>query len=86
MLEKNQIYEATITDYTTEGQGIAHIDGITVFIPNAIVGERVRVRIETLRKTWAAGNLPTGSTGNARWPSSAAAVISGTWTTGRKPD
>ena len=27
MLEKNQIYEATITDYTTEGQGIAHIDG-----------------------------------------------------------
>ena len=57
MLEKNQIYEATITDYTTEGQGIAHIDGITVFIPNAIVGERVRVRIETLRKTWAAGKM-----------------------------
>ena len=57
MLEKNQIYEATITDYTTEGQGIAHIDGITVFIPNAIVGERVRVRIETLRKTWAAGKI-----------------------------
>ena len=57
MLEKNQIYETTVTDYTTEGQGIAHIDGITVFIPNAIVGERVRVRIETLRKTWAAGKI-----------------------------
>ena len=25
MLEKNQIYETTVTDYTTEGQGIAHI-------------------------------------------------------------
>ncbi len=57
MLEKNGIYEAVITDYTAEGQGIAHIDGITVFIPNAIAGERVRVRIETLRKTWAAGKI-----------------------------
>lgn len=57
MLEKNQIYEAVITDYTTEGQGIAHIEGITVFIPNAIAGEWVKVRIETLRKTWAAGKI-----------------------------
>lgn len=57
MLEKNRIYEAVITDYTTEGQGIAHIEGITVFIPNAIAGERVKVRIETLRKTWAAGKI-----------------------------
>lgn len=57
MLNKNEIYEAQITDYTTEGQGIAHIDGITVFIPNAIVGEKVLVRIETLRKTWASGKI-----------------------------
>ena len=57
MLEKNQIYETVITDYTTEGQGVAHIDGITVFIPNAIAGERVRIRIETVRKTWAAGKI-----------------------------
>ncbi len=57
MLEKNQIYETVITDYTTEGQGIAHIDGVTVFIPNAIAGERVRIRIETVRKTWAAGKI-----------------------------
>lgn len=57
MLEKNQIYETVITDYTAEGQGIAHIDGITVFIPNAICGERVRVRIELVRKTWASGKI-----------------------------
>ena len=57
MLEKNQIYETVITDYTTEGQGIAHIDGITVFIPNAIAGERVCIRIETVRRTWAAGKI-----------------------------
>ena len=57
MLIKNQIYETTICDYTAEGQGIARIDGCVVFIPNAIVGERCRVRIEKAQKTWAAGKL-----------------------------
>lgn len=57
MLIKNQIYEATITDYTTEGQGVAHIEGCAVFIPNAIAGEKVLVRIEKARKTWAAGKI-----------------------------
>ncbi len=57
MLIKNQIYEAQITDYTAEGQGVAKIEGCAVFIPNAIAGERVRVRIEKAQKTWAAGKL-----------------------------
>ena len=57
MLIKNQIYEAVITDYTAEGQGVAHIEGCAVFIPNAIAGERVRVRIEKAQKTWAAGKI-----------------------------
>ena len=57
MLTKNQIYEAVITDYTTDGQGIAHIEGCAVFVPNAIAGERVRLRIELVRKTWAAGKM-----------------------------
>ena len=47
MLIKNQIYETKITDYTTEGQGIAHIEGCAVFIPNAVAGETCRVRIES---------------------------------------
>ena len=57
MLIKNQVYEATVTDYTTEGQGIAHIEGCAVFIPNAVAGETCRVRIELVRKTWAAGKI-----------------------------
>ena len=65
MLLKNQVYEAEITDYTTEGQGIAHIEGCAVFIPNAIAGEKVLVRIpgkpghrEKSWKFWK--NPPTG--------------------------
>ena len=57
MLIKNQIYEAVICDYTAEGQGVAKIEGCAVFIPNAIWGERVRVRIEKAQKTWAAGKI-----------------------------
>ena len=57
MLIKNQIYEAVVTDYTAEGQGVAHIEGCAVFIPNAIRGEKYMVRIEKAQKTWAAGKI-----------------------------
>ena len=57
MLVKNEIYEALITDYTAEGQAVARIEGCAVFIPNAIVGERHRVRITKVGKTWAAGKI-----------------------------
>ena len=57
MLEKNKIYEATISDYTAEGQGVARVEGCVVFVPNAILGEKCQVRIETAKKTWAAGRI-----------------------------
>ena len=57
MLIKNQVYETVVTDYTSEGQGVAHIEGCADFIPNAIAGERLMVRIEKAQKTWAAGKI-----------------------------
>ncbi len=57
MLTKNEIYEAAICDYTSEGQGVAKIDGCSVFIPNAIYGEKCRIRIEKAQKTWATGKI-----------------------------
>ena len=57
MLEKNREYEALVTDYTAQGQGIAHIEGCAVFLPNAVAGERVLVRVEKANKTWAAGKI-----------------------------
>ena len=57
MLNKNEIYETVITDYTAEGQGVAHVEGCAVFIPNAIAGEKVKVRIEVAKKNWAAGKI-----------------------------
>ncbi len=57
MLEKGKIYEATVTDYTSEGQGVARIEGCAVFIPNAIAGETYRVSLEKVGKTWASGKI-----------------------------
>ena len=57
MLEKGNVYEAVVTDYTAEGQGIARVEGCAVFLPNAVAGETVRLRIEKAGKTWAAGKI-----------------------------
>ena len=57
MLAKNTVYEAVICDYTAEGQGIAKVDGCVVFVPNAIVGETCKIRIEKAQKTWATGKI-----------------------------
>ncbi len=57
MLEKGTVYEGEITDYTAEGQGIAKIMGCAVFVPNAILGEICRIRIEKVGKTWASGKI-----------------------------
>ena len=57
MLIKNQIYEAVITDYTAEGQGVAKIEGCAVFVPNAVYGEKCTIRIEKVGKTWASGKI-----------------------------
>ena len=57
MLIKNQVYEAVTSDYTSEGQGVAKIEGCAVFVPNAIAGEVCQIRIEKVGKTWAAGKI-----------------------------
>ena len=57
MLRKNAVYETEITDYTTDGMGVAHADGCVVFIPNSIAGERVRIVIVHAGKNKAIGRI-----------------------------
>lgn len=44
-IKKNEIYEVDIVDNGYEGEGIAKIDGFTVFVPNTIKGEKVKIKI-----------------------------------------
>lgn len=57
MLDRSAVYETVITDYTAEGQGVAHVDGCAVFIPNAIAGERCKISIVHQGKTSAVGKI-----------------------------
>ncbi len=44
-LKKNEIFEAEIEAYSSEGSGVARILGRAVFVPKTIVGERWRIVI-----------------------------------------
>ncbi len=45
MLEKNQTYKEEIIDNGYQGEGIAKIDGVPVFVQGAIKGEKVEIKI-----------------------------------------
>ncbi len=55
MLRKNEIYDAEITGMTTEGSGVARIDGMAVFVPMTAIGDRLRVKIVKVLKSYAFG-------------------------------
>lgn len=57
MIEKNSIFEADIAGYTAEGFGVCRINGMAVFVPGAIFGERCRIKIVKVLKTYAFGRL-----------------------------
>ena len=55
MLHKNQIEQATITAMSSDGNGIAKIDGMVVFVPYTAVGDQLQVRIVKVQKNFAFG-------------------------------
>lgn len=57
MIEKNKEYIVDIIDNGFEGEGIAKIDGFTIFIPNAIKGEKVKILIIKVLKSHAFGKI-----------------------------
>ena len=45
MIQKNDELEVEIVDNGFEGEGIAKVDGIVVFVDGAIKGETARIKI-----------------------------------------
>ena len=56
-VKKNNEYIVDIIDNGFEGEGIAKIDGFTIFIPNAIKGERVKILIVKVLASHAFGKI-----------------------------
>lgn len=51
------ILDVDIVDTGKSGDGLAKIDGFKVFVCNAMDGERVRIRIEAVKRGYAIGSL-----------------------------
>ena len=57
LVEKNKEYIVEIIDNGFAGEGIAKIDGFTIFIPNCIKGEMVKILIVKVLKSHAFGKV-----------------------------
>ena len=49
-MKKNQIIDLEITDLSYEAMGVAHYNGMTVFVTNALPGEVVSAKILKVKK------------------------------------
>ena len=56
-VKKNETYIVDIVDNGFGGEGIAKIDGFTIFIPNAIKGEKCKILIVKVLSSQAYGKL-----------------------------
>ena len=54
---KNELYTVNVTDMNDLGNGIAHIDGMTVFIPHAVDGDTAQIKIIKTAKDYSVARL-----------------------------
>jgi len=52
-VRENEEYDVTIEDTSRRGDGVARINGLVVFVPEAKPGDRVRVRVVTTTRNFA---------------------------------
>lgn len=57
MIRKNEEYVVEIIDNGYQGEGIAKIDGMTVFVDNVLKGEKVKIKILKVLKTQSYGKV-----------------------------
>ena len=55
--QKNDLLTVTIEDMGTEGEGIGKVDGFTLFVKDAVIGDTVQVKIMKSKKHYAYARL-----------------------------
>ena len=56
-LQKNQLYIVTVTGYTTEGLGVARLDGQVIFVHGGVRGETSVIRVLKVLKNTSFGRV-----------------------------
>ena len=57
LLKNGQVHTALVEGYSSEGYGVVRLDGAVVFVPRAVRGESVDLKIVRVMKTHALGEL-----------------------------
>jgi 23S rRNA (uracil1939-C5)-methyltransferase len=57
MYKKNDVVELLIEDMSHEGSGIGKADGYTIFVKDAVIGDKVEVKIIKAKKNYGYGRL-----------------------------
>ena len=56
-VKKNEDYVISIDNMGSSGEGVGRVDGFTVFVPGAIKGEKVKIKVVKVNKNFAFGKL-----------------------------
>ena len=54
---KNQILDVEITDISDSGEGIGKVDGYTLFVKDALIGDKVKARLTKVKKNYSFARL-----------------------------
>ncbi|MDD3839900.1 MAG: 23S rRNA (uracil(1939)-C(5))-methyltransferase RlmD, partial [Clostridia bacterium] len=57
VVEKNEYYDVVISDLNSEAQGVAKVNGFTLFIEGALPGEQVKIKVVKVKKRFGYGKL-----------------------------
>jgi 23S rRNA (uridine2552-2'-O)-methyltransferase len=57
--------DVEVTDVGSEGDGVARVEGFTLFVPGAETGDRVRVRVEDLKPRFGFASVVDGGDADA---------------------
>lgn len=49
--------EVTITELSRKGDGVTRVQGYVIFIPNATEGQKVKIKVTTIRPNFAIGEV-----------------------------
>ncbi len=64
-VHKNNDYEGTVVDLTYQGNGVVKVDDFPIFVPNALPGEKVLVKVTKVTRNFAWGKVMEWQTKSA---------------------
>ena len=56
-VSEGDVYDVTIEDIASKGDGLTRIDGFVVFVPNTNIGEKVSIKITKVMRNFAIGEV-----------------------------